>query len=220
MLLRIICQTSYGLAEILSRHRFFAYFVAAGDTPAMLRWIAKRILSIAGWTAVGEPPTVRKAVFIAAPHTSNWDGFWLLVYKIALGVDVRFLAKHTLFWWPLGPLLRALGAIPIDRGDAVAIVPNLIRTFEKETQIYLALAPEGTRQWMPYWKSGFHRIAQAANVPVILAFIDYNKKRIGIGKSLPLDLSLDDTLIALREFYTPFRGRRPASQGPIEFPPD
>lgn len=186
----------------------------------MLSWIAKRILSVTGWTVVGEIPNIRKAVFIAAPHTSNWDGFWLLVYKFAVTVDVRFLAKDTLFWWPLGPLLSAMGAMPIDRRNAAAIVPKLVEAFANEDHIFLALAPEGTRKPKPYWKSGFYRIAEAANVPVVLAFIDYKEQQMGIGPELPLGLSIEETLEALRTFYAPYIGRRPELQSPIEFPPD
>jgi 1-acyl-sn-glycerol-3-phosphate acyltransferase len=186
----------------------------------MLRWIATRLIRASGWTAVGGIPDVPRAVLIAAPHTSNWDGFWLLVYKISMEADVRFLAKHTLFWWPLGPILIALGAFPIDRDDPAAIVSQLIAAFKKEDQLFLALAPEGTRKWMPYWKTGFYRIAEVAGVPIVLAFIDYKTKRMGIGKTLPLGQSEQETLDELRSFYTPLVGARPALQSPIKFPPE
>ncbi|MCI0518461.1 MAG: HNH endonuclease [Woeseiaceae bacterium] len=75
----------------------------------------QRKFDLFGWKMTGEIPPVNKAVFIVAHHTSNWDGFWLIVYKFALNVEVTFLAKHTLFWWPLGPLLKKLGAIPRQR---------------------------------------------------------------------------------------------------------
>ena len=101
-----------------TRRFCFAYGTPAGNTLSMLRWLAKWILKLGGWKALGEIPELDKAVFIAAPHTSNWDGFWLLVYKLAVAVEIRFLAKHTLFWWPLGPILASMGAMPIDRSDA------------------------------------------------------------------------------------------------------
>lgn len=186
----------------------------------MLQKIARLVFRLSGWTHIGEVPKIDKAVFIAAPHTTNWDGFWLLVYKTSIAVDVRFLAKNTLFWWPLGPVLRKLGAMPIDRSNAAMIIPQLVTAFEKESRLLLALAPEGTRKWMPYWKTGFYRIAEAANVPIVLAFIDYEKRQLGIGKTLPQGLSIDDVLLELREFYAPFKGHRTKMQGPIAFPPD
>lgn len=81
----------------------------------MLKRLARLILWVGGWTPVGEIPDLPKAVFIAAPHTSNWDGFWALTYKVSIGIDIRFFAKHSLFWFPLGALLRGLGGVPLDQ---------------------------------------------------------------------------------------------------------
>lgn len=186
----------------------------------MLRRLAKLVLRLGGWTTVGEIPPLPKAVFVAAPHTSNWDGIWLLVYKVALGVKVRFLAKHTLFWWPLGPILTALGAMPIDRSAPRSTVQQLADAFEREEHLFLALAPEGTRRWRPYWKTGFYRIARAARVPIVLAFIDYGTKRMGIGIELDPQEDADVLLARIREFYAPFEPRRRANMGPIAFPED
>lgn len=186
----------------------------------MLQRFAQFILRVCGWEMVGEVPNIKKAVFIAAPHTSNWDGFWLIIYKVAIDVDVRFLGKHTIFWWPLGSILRSFGAMPIDRRDPSSVVPQLIHTFATSDRLFLALSPEGTRKWLPYWKTGFYRIAQAADVPIVLAFIDYPTRQMGIGPVLETGLPMSATLDAIREFYAPYTGRRPELQGPIEFPPD
>jgi len=204
----------------LSAEVCFAYRQEPGNTLPMLRWLARCIVRISGWTMVGEIPALKKAVFIAAPHTSNWDGFWLLVYKVAIDVDVRFLAKDTLFWWPLGSILRALGAMPIDRSDATSIVSQLVDAFRTEEHLFLALAPEGTRKRMPYWKTGFYRIARAADVPIVLAFIDYRNRQMGIGPTLPDGRTIEEDLATIREFYSDFTGKRPECQGPVEFPPE
>ena len=186
----------------------------------MLQGIAGFILRIGGWTPVGDLPSLDKAVFVAAPHTTNWDGFWLLVYKTAFDMDVHFLAKHTLFWWPLGPVLRAMGAMPIDRTVSTSTVQQVVDAFAERDKFWFALSPEGTRKWQPYWKTGFYRIAKSANVPLVLAFIDYKKKRLGIGITLPDGQTMEQDLQAIREFYAPFTGRLPERQGPIEFPAD
>jgi len=173
-----------------------------------------------GWKTVGEIPDLDKAVFIAAPHTSNWDGFWFLVYKFVVDVKVSFLAKDTLFWWPLGSMLTAMGALPINRSDATTIVPQLVKTFAQKDRLFLALAPEGTRSWRPYWKTGFHRIAAAAGVPIVLAHINYERREIGIGPTLPRGRSLEEDFADIRDYYTRGSGKRPALQGPIAYPPD
>lgn len=186
----------------------------------MLQKIAQLILKICGWETVGEVPALDKAVFIAAPHTSNWDGIWMLVYKVAIKVDVRFLAKHTLFWWPLSKILRALGAMPIDRSVAHDTVQQLVDTFTSEERLFLALAPEGTRRWKPYWKTGFYQIAKSARVPIVLAFIDYKDRKMGVGITLPDGQTMEQDLEMIREFYAPITACKPERIGPIEFPPD
>lgn len=185
----------------------------------MWQRIGRLILKCGGWTLVGELPTEKKVVFIAAPHTSNWDGFWFLAYKVALNVEVNFLAKHTLFWWPLGAVLRAMGAIPVDRAVSASTVQQLVAEFGKRERFWFALSPEGTRKWQPYWKTGFYRIAKAAAVPIVLVFIDYGKRRMGIGITLPQNQTAEQDLKLVREFYAPFTGRVPQRQGPIAFPP-
>ena len=186
----------------------------------MLQRLAHFILKVCGWTPVGDLPDLDKAVFIAAPHTSNWDGIWLMIYRVALDIDIHFLAKHTLFWWPLGTVLSALGAMPLDRGLSASTVRQIKEEFAKRDRFWFALSPEGTRKWQPHWKTGFHRIAKAANVPIVLAFIDYPSKRMGIGITLPPPRDIERDLQSFREFYEPFQGRNPENKGAIEFPPN
>lgn len=185
----------------------------------ILKRIANSILKLSGWQVVGEIPDIDKAVYIAAPHTSNWDGFWLLVGKTVLGLEARFLAKHTLFWWPLGAILNRFGAIPIDRSRGAGVVQQLIDMFDDNERLNLALAPEGTRKWRQYWKSGFYRIALDADVPIVLCFIDYGGKKMGIGKTFMPSGDMEKDLKFLRDFYRPYLPRHPRNKGPIAFPP-
>ena len=186
----------------------------------MWQRIAWLILIIGGWTPVGELPTANKAVFIAAPHTTNWDGFWLMVYRVAHDIDIRFLAKHTLFWWPLGPVLRLLGAMPIDRAVSGSTVQQIADAFAENDHFWFALSPEGTRKWQPYWKTGFYEIASATRTPIVLGFIDYPSKQMGIGITLPAERNIAEDLRSIQQFYGRFEGRIPENTGPIDFPPD
>lgn len=186
----------------------------------MLSALAKLLMRICGWKTVGEIPPLKKAVFIAAPHTSNWDGFWLIVYRISLDIKLSILAKHTLFWWPLGGILRAYGAVPLDRRHPSSTVQQLVDMFAKEEHFLLALAPEGTRKKMPYWKTGFYQIAVAAKVPIVLAFIDYEQRKMGIGIQIDPADGIEVNLQKIREFYAPFKPCRPERLGPVAFPPD
>ena len=185
----------------------------------MLRKLARLLLRLGGWEAVGCEFDVPKAVFVAAPHTSNWDGFWALTYKVAFDIDIKFFAKHSLFWFPLGNILRALGGIDLDRDKAGSAVQQAIEMFEQEERFYFGLAPEGTRRKTSGWKTGFYRIATGANVPVYFGFLDFGRRRIGIGPRIDLSGDMEADLEIIREFYKDVRGRWPEKASPIVFRP-
>jgi 1-acyl-sn-glycerol-3-phosphate acyltransferase len=184
----------------------------------VLKRIARLLLRVGRWTPVGGAPDAPKAVVIAAPHTSNWDGFWALVYKVAVGLDIRFFVKKSAFWFPLGNVLRWLGAIELDRDRAVNAVQQAIDQFEHNETFYFGLAPEGTRSTKPGWKTGFYRIARGADVPVYLGFLDFRNKRVGIGPRVDLSGDPEADLATIREFYEGIEGRWPGQATPIVFP--
>ena len=159
-------------------------------------------------------------MFIAAPHTSNWDGFWALTYKVCVGLDIRFFAKESLFWFPLGALLRGLGGIPLNRSRATSAVSQAVSMFNSNEQFYFGLAPEGTRALRDAWKSGFYRIAKKANVPVYLGILDYGNKRVGIAGRIDLTDDSEADLKILAEFYAGILGQRPEKTTPVRFPQD
>jgi 1-acyl-sn-glycerol-3-phosphate acyltransferase len=165
---------------------------------------------------VGPAPTLRKAVIIGAPHTSNWDGYWLLVYKIAYGVDVKFFVKESMFWFPLSLLLGGLGGVPLNRGDARASVKQAVAAFESNDDYLFGLAPEGTRSRTKGWKTGFYRIAEEASVPVVFGFFDYKNRRLGFGPSMSLSGDMEADMVIIRSFYASVSGKRPEQTSPVE----
>lgn len=166
---------------------------------------------------VGALPVEPKALVIAAPHTSNWDGFWALTYKVAIGADIHFFAKHSLFWFPLGTLLRGLGGIPLDRSHATSAVAQAVQMFESNEQFIFGLAPEGTRSLRQGWKSGFHRIATAANVPVYAGVIDFGRKRLGFVGRIELSGDADADIKQFAALYSGVSGYNPENSSPIRF---
>ena len=126
------------------------------------RWMGRTALRLGGWRIVGPIPDLSKAVLIVAPHSSNWDGFWGMAAKLALGLEVRVLGKTQLFWWPLGPLLRRLGAIPVDRSSPQGTIEQAIAIIRDFDRIWFTLTPEGTRKRVDKWKTGFWKIARNA----------------------------------------------------------
>jgi len=175
----------------------------------ILPHVARFLLWLGGWTVVGQVPTVRKAVLIAAPHTSNWDGFWAIVFKVFIRMDIRWFVKDSMFWFPMSVLLRANGAIPLDRGRASSSVAQAIAAFNEFDDLYFGLAPEGTRSKTDGWKSGFYRIAEGANVPVVLGFLDYGNKRLGLGPAITLTGDRATDMAVIESFYSAISGRWP-----------
>ena len=164
-------------------------------------------MRVGGWRFEGEFPDVAKAVLIAAPHSSWWDGIHGLLFKVALGVDISFMAKRELFVWPLGPLLRKLGGVPIERHAAHGVVAQMTRRFGERERFWLGVEPEGTRRRVAEWKSGFWRIAREAGVPIIPAYFDYPRKVIGLGPLFEPTGDMNADIAALRTFYASFRGK-------------
>ena len=181
--------------------------------------IARAILKLRGWTAVIDETLPPRALVIAAPHTSNWDAVWALVYKVAIGLDIHWFAKKSLFWFPLNVLLRGLGGIPLDRKRAGSAVDQAVEMFHRNERYYFGLAPEGTRSKADHWKTGFYRIAETADVPVVLGFLDYGNKRVGMGPVVTLSGDREQDLTLLRAFYSDIEGRWPEKFGPIRFAP-
>ena len=183
----------------------------------ILPHVARFLLWLGGWTVVGDVPNVRKAVLLAAPHTSNWDGFWAIVFKVTIGLKIHWFVKDSMFWFPMSLLLRVNGAIPLDRDRARSAVAQAIAAFDEHEDFYFGLAPEGTRSKTPGWKSGFYRIAEGANVPVVLGFLDYGKKQLGLGPAVTLTGDRDTDLAVIGSFYSSISGRWPEKTCPIEF---
>ena len=151
-----------------------------------LRWLARCTLRLGGWKVTGTFPDVPKLVFIVAPHSSNWDGFWGMAAKIALGMQVKVLGKASLFWWPLSPLLRALGVIPLDRSSPQGTVEQAVSLIRGSERMWYAITPEGTRGNVKRWKSGFYRLAREADLPVTLGYCDRTTMTAGLGPTIRL----------------------------------
>lgn len=179
--------------------------------------VAKLLLKLGRWTPVGPLPAAKKAVLVGAPHTSYWDGYWLLVYKVAFGLDVKFFVKDTLFWFPLSLLLNGLGGVPLNRGSASTAVKQAVESFNDNDGYLFGLSPEGTRKKTAGWKTGFYRIAEGAGVPIVFGFFDYTNRRLGFGPEMMLTGDMDADLAICRSFYASVEGRWPDKTSPVQF---
>jgi 1-acyl-sn-glycerol-3-phosphate acyltransferase len=169
---------------------------------AFIRWLGRTVLRLGGWRMEGEFPDIPKLVLIGAPHSSNWDGIWGLAAKLALGLDIKILGKESLFKIPvMGLMLRRLGVIPVDRKAAHGVVEQSAAMIRRAPKFWYGLAPEGTRKPVERWKTGFWKIAKAADVPVLPAYFHYGKKVIGIGPTFALGDDMAADLARIREWY-------------------
>lgn len=167
------------------------------------------MLTLAGWKIEGNFPDTSKMVLIVAPHTSNWDFPLGLMAKFALRLECRYIAKKSLFWWPLGAFMRAVGGVAIDRSAAGDVVEGAARAFRERPAMVLVITPEGTRSKVERWKSGFHRIALATGAPVALAVFDYSCKVIRLGPSFEATPDYERDLAAMQTHVTASMARHP-----------
>jgi 1-acyl-sn-glycerol-3-phosphate acyltransferase len=182
------------------------------------------MLALRGWSVVGRPPDIPKMVIIGAPHTSNWDFPIAILAARSLGIRIRFLAKHTLFRWPFGWFFRMLGGIPVDRSRSMGVIAQTVAAFEEADALILAIAPAGTREPRPYWRSGFYEIARSADVPVVLVAVDAEAKEVRVGPAIELTGDVSADMDEIRNFYRGVRGVKPDNAGRVrlrkEDPPE
>lgn len=143
----------------------------------------------------------QRGVLIGAPHTSNWDFVLMVMVSWRIGARFRFLAKRSVFVGPLGWLMRGLGGIAVDRSAEHGLVEQLVDMAGRGERFLLVITPEGTRGKVDYWKSGFYRLARAAQLPVILGFIDRRQMRCGVGPHLQVSDDVVADMDQIRAFY-------------------
>ena len=175
----------------------------------VLRRLSVLYLRLSGWTIDGHLPSeASKCVFIAAPHTSNWDLPYTLMVAFALRLNIYWMGKASIFRFPFGGLMRWLGGIPVHReqsNNLVAVSAQALITADGPVQ--LVIPPEGTRSKTRYWKTGFYYIALEAKVPILMAYMDYSRKLSGIGPLLVPTGDVESDMQLVKNFYAPFKGK-------------
>ncbi len=161
-------------------------------------WLLRKM----GWTTVGGPMKEPKAIVLGVPHTTIWDFLVCYLFYAQFGKVAHIMIKQEFFWWPLGALLRALGAVPVQRKTAAGTVRSLITQMENVPEFHLAMAPEGTRRPTKNWKSGYHYIAKGTGATVYLGYYDWGRKQISVGE--PFELT-DDPKADMQRIYDHYR---------------
>lgn len=183
----------------------------------LARWLLRR----AGWTLLFDGLPGRQGVMVFYPHTSNWDFLWTMLAKWAIGLPMNFVAKASLFRWPLfGRWLRWLGGVPVlrDSGQGVVgeTVDALVSARLDDRIAWFGLAPEGSRSLQRGWRSGFHQIARRADVPLALVIMDYRTRRVGIDSVWRVSGDFRADLAQIDDRIGACRGRRPELTSPVK----
>ena len=185
------------------------------STPLVLYWAARLWFRVFGWDTEGDAPQVAKGVLIAAPHTTNWDLPHMLAASLVYRYRISWLGKHTLFRPPWGWFMRFLGGVPIDRSSPQGMVQSAADQLKSASQLVLAIPPSGSRSRRDHWKSGFYWIAYEAQVPVVCGYLDYRRKRAGLGYSFVPTGDVKADMEKVRAFYADIRGKFPENETPI-----
>ena len=170
------------------------------------RWLLYKRM---GWTAEVTEAHPDKFTICLAPHTSNWDFLIGQLYSKSSGMKSNFLMTKEWFFWPLGPIFRRMGGIPVWRSKRTSMTDNLAETAQKLSVFQLCITPEGTRKRNPEWKRGFYYIAQKANIPILLYGVDYEKKLIRCTKTIVANGDIDSQMREIKEYFKDFKGRYP-----------
>ncbi|MEX8497356.1 1-acyl-sn-glycerol-3-phosphate acyltransferase [Leptothrix ochracea] len=182
-------------------------------------WVAW-LLRVMGWKVHYSGLPTRQGVIIVAPHTSNWDFVVGVLVKWAMGIPANFWAKNSLFRWPiLGPWLRWLGGVPIDRQASTGMVGSAVQAMRQardtDQVLWIVLTPEGTRSRTEGWRSGFYHLAHGADVPLGLAVLDFGRKEVRLVTFIRLSGDAEADMGLIAQTYAQVQGAHPASFGPV-----
>jgi 1-acyl-sn-glycerol-3-phosphate acyltransferase len=179
--------------------------------------LVTRLLNLSGWEFEPPVPVFDKAVVLAVPHTSNWDGVLLLAVARSIGLDMAWMIKNDWLRGPMGTVLRRLGAVGVERSRHTNLVDQMVAELRARDRLALVIPPEGTRGRTEHWKSGFYHIARGADVPVVPGYLDYGRKRAGLGAPIHLTGDVRADMDRIRAFYAEKAptGHHPEDFGPI-----
>ena len=181
--------------------------------PALVR----KSLDLVGWQFETQKLEDKKYVLLAWPHSTNWDGLLLVTLARSINLHMEWMVKNDWVKGPMGPFMKRLGAVPINRSKSTNVVDQMVAEFQRREEFVLAIPPEGTRKRADYWRSGFYRIALGANVPVAPGYLDFSRKRAGIGPAIPMTGDVRADMDRIRAFYAKQNavGYYPENIGPI-----
>jgi 1-acyl-sn-glycerol-3-phosphate acyltransferase len=181
--------------------------------------IVLALMKLFGWKSILAPTPGKKFVALGYPHTSNWDFIPAVAWAWSTGLKMNFIGKAALFKGIMGPIMKRLGGIPLERDKSKNFVDQIVEIIKTRDEIALIIAAEGTRKKAEYWRSGFYYMALEANVPIGLAYMDWKRREIGIKQYLMPSGDLEKDFEIIKAYYQDVTGRDPSKQSPIALKP-
>ncbi len=173
-----------------------------------MKFIWKFLLTnVLGWKIVGELPDVKKSVIIFAPHTSYWDGFYGKLFMMTTNIRYKFLSKKEFFKFPLKYFFKAFGSIPVEKNKEY--INQIAELFRTSNELHIVISPEGQIPKTERWKKGFFYMAKQANVPIIVGYIDYKKKEMGVKGIITEPNDLEKTMVEIGNMYKDVNAKYP-----------
>jgi len=162
-----------------------------------------------GWKLNVTEQYPQKCIICLAPHTSNWDFIIGQLYNTAEGMHANFLMKKEWFFWPLGPIFKGLGGIPVYRQKHMRMTDAMTQAAKDAPRFRLCITPEGTRSRVEEWKKGFYFIAQGASLPILLYGVDYERKLIQCTKTIIPSGDIEKDMTEIKNYFKDFKGKKP-----------
>lgn len=176
--------------------------------------LAAFLLKIMGWKFKGLQPKGNKYIIAVAPHTSNNDFFIGRLVASVMRVNVHFLIKKEMFFFPLSVILKLFKAIPVNRKLPKQMIADVSSRINKSEKFVLVVTPEGTRSKVKRWKKGYYYIAKKSGIPILPAVVDYEKKNIVFGDFINPSDNEEDDFRRLIDFY---KSTDPVAKYPEKF---
>lgn len=180
-----------------------------------LNRVATLLFRLLGWKAEGTFPALSHFVIIAAPHTSYRDAFYMIAVACIFNVRFSWMVKDSVMFFPLGAAIRYFGGVPIDRSTRRDVVGQAVDRFRSSESLYLAISPEGTRDYCDHWKSGFYHIAREAGVPIVFGYVDFGRKAAGLGPVFEATGDIEADFRVFERFYAQVTPCHPEKRGRV-----
>lgn len=171
--------------------------------------LSGKILELLEWKIIGEFPDIKKSVTIFAPHTAHIDAVYGKLGFVELGLKYTFLSKKELFFFPMNILMKKFGSIPVRGVKNQNAIYHTVDLLNNAEELHIVISPEGRVKKVSDWNKGFYHMAVKANVPIIVTYLDYSKKELGIKGVIHDTHDYNRVIKQLSEMYRDVSGKNP-----------